>query len=82
MNTRYNIFPIICLLFFACSDVNENVPSEKIINEPGLYPISINHKYGYIDKTGKIVIEPQFDFALSYFEDLAVVLSGDKFGFI
>jgi hypothetical protein len=27
-----------------------------------LFPISQNGKYGYIDKKGKIAINPQFDF--------------------
>jgi len=43
-------------------------------------------KYGYIDKTGKIIINPQFDDAESFSEGLAAVRIGDyrtgKYGYI
>jgi len=40
-------------------------------------------KYGYIDKTGKVVIEPQFfDEAWDFYEGLAMVKVGDKWGYI
>ena len=37
---------------------------------------------GYIDKTGNIVIEPQFDFAHRFSGELAQVHVGDKIGYI
>jgi hypothetical protein len=43
-------------------------------------------KYGFIDKTGEMVIEPQFDWAFQFSEGLAVVMVGDeipgKWGYI
>ncbi|WP_017656110.1 WG repeat-containing protein [Fortiea contorta] len=39
----------------------------------GLAVINVNGKYGYIDKTGKIVIPPQFDQAKAFSEGLAAV---------
>ena len=27
----------------------------------GIYPIQVNHKFGFIDKSGKVVVVPQFD---------------------
>lgn len=39
-------------------------------------------KYGYIDRTGKISIKPQFDFAGNFSEELAVVEVNGKFGYI
>ena len=43
-------------------------------------------KWGYIDKSGKFVIDPQFDYAEGFSEGLAAVRSGDektgKWGFI
>lgn len=42
----------------------------------------VTYKYGYIDKTGQIVAEPQFDDAPFFSEGLAVVSIGDKYGYI
>jgi hypothetical protein len=39
-------------------------------------------KTGFIDKTGKLVIKPQFDSAFPFSEGLAKVRIGDKAGFI
>ncbi len=44
----------------------------------GLFSIIRNGKYGFIDKTGQIVINPQFKFAWSFSEGLAAVEIGDK----
>jgi WG containing repeat len=47
-----------------------------------LYPIQLKNKWGYIDKTGKIIIQPQYEFADRFTNDRAVVKSGELFGFI
>ena len=39
-------------------------------------------KYGFIDKSGKVVIEPQFDDAEDFSEGLAQVGKDGKWGFI
>ena len=39
-------------------------------------------KYGFIDKSGKMVIEPQFDGASDFSEGLAQVEKDGKWGFI
>ena len=39
-------------------------------------------KYGYIDKSGKVVIEPQFDYVRDFSEGLAVVEKDGKWGVI
>jgi hypothetical protein len=39
-------------------------------------------KWGYIDKTGKYIINPQFDEAMGFNEGLASVRIGDKWGYI
>ena len=53
------------------------------------FPVKQNGKFGYIDKTGKIVIPPQFDSVViaqeqgsSFTEGLAAVQVGDKWGYI
>lgn len=48
----------------------------------GLFPIIKNGKWGYIDKTRKIVIKPQFDDVESFSEGLARVEIGYKKGYI
>jgi len=47
-----------------------------------LLPITQNGKCGYIDKTGKMVIKPQFDYSDGFYEGLARVQIGEKLGFI
>ena len=48
----------------------------------GLYPISVNGKYGFMDRSGKTVITPQFDSAGAFSEGLASVRVGNKWGYI
>jgi hypothetical protein len=45
-------------------------------------PAKLAGKWGYIDKTGNIVIEPQFDSAHRFSAELAQVHVGDKIGYI
>ena len=47
-----------------------------------LYPISVDDKFGYIDKSGKIVIQPKYDSVGYFSEGLAPVLVGNKYGYI
>ncbi|HDS30236.1 MAG TPA: WG repeat-containing protein, partial [Firmicutes bacterium] len=64
---------------------SENLIESKWFPE-GLAPVMIDGKWGFIDKTGKITINPQFDRAESFSEGLARVRLGDwktgKWGFI
>jgi hypothetical protein len=48
----------------------------------GLYPIAVDGKHGFMDKSGKTVIAPQFDDTGSFSEGLAAVKVGTRFGFI
>jgi WG containing repeat len=48
----------------------------------GLAAIKQGGKWGYLDKTGKMAIEPQFAEALRFSEGLAAVKNGDKWGYI
>src|ERR1051326_4328606 len=63
----------ISALFFTCAGR---------VTAQDLFPIEDKGKYGFIDKTGKVVINPQFDFAQNFSEDMAVVKVGGNSGFI
>lgn len=47
-----------------------------------LIPVCEDFKWGYIDKTGKYVIKPQFDLVGFFAEGLAAAWSGHKCGYI
>jgi hypothetical protein len=44
--------------------------------------VHVDGKYGYINKTGSIVIKPQFMYADNFSEGLAAVSENDKYGYI
>jgi WG containing repeat len=48
----------------------------------GLHPVSVEGKWGYIDKTGAIKIQPQFDGARDFSDGLAMVSVAYKWGYI
>ena len=62
--------------------------TDKFVNKPGcnsfsegLAPITVNGKSGYIDETGKIVIEPQWDLVTAFTGVVAAVVTFTKPGF-
>jgi hypothetical protein len=60
-----------------------NRPAERYKpDNSGLYPINVNGKYGFMDRSGKTVIAPQFDGTYGFSEGLAHVRVGDKWGYI
>ena len=49
----------------------------------GLVAVKSGEKWGFIDKTGKFAVNPQFDYAYGFADNgLAAVQSGDKWGYI
>lgn len=46
----------------------------------GPLTIKVGGKYGYIDRSGKIIVNPQFDGASSFFQGLAAVCLGKSCG--
>ena len=67
-------------LFFLYSCFSSPSAPQK---DRSLLPLQCsNNQSGYIDRTGKIVISPQFNEAHWFEDGLAVVKIGSKFGFI
>ena len=60
-----------------------NRPAERYkLDNGGLYRIAVNGKFGFMDRSGKTVITPQFDAAEDFSEGLAQVRVGAKSGYI
>lgn len=51
-------------------------------SQNNLLPFKQNYKWGYIDNTGKTIIEPNFDDASMFDKNIAIVRNQEKFGVI
>jgi hypothetical protein len=56
--------------------------SSKAKEPMGLFPAKVKGRYGFIDKTGKMILQPQFARAQMFSEGLAAVQINAKWGFI
>jgi hypothetical protein len=54
--------------------------TQRAVDDEYLFPVMQNGKWGYIDRTGKMVIQPQFEQAGGFTGELAVVSVGGKQG--
>ena len=76
MLKKYQSIIILFLLFVLVSCKNNEF-------NPNLYPVSLKDKWGYVDKSGKYVIIPQFSYADYFIDGLALVADeNEKFGYI
>jgi len=71
---------LLCLtVLFGCNSAqmqekqSNETQSEASSQSNNLFVIMVNKKYGFIDRAGKIVIEPQFEFANDFVEGLSLV---------
>ncbi|MFH1258481.1 MAG: WG repeat-containing protein [Elusimicrobiota bacterium] len=65
-----------CLAIFTLTLFAEQQKSTE--ESIALFRVEVNDKWGYIDKTGKIIITPQFDEARTFSEGLAAVATIEK----
>lgn len=63
------------------NDASDDVAIADGSTEP-LLPIRENGQWGYIDRNGRITIEPQFDRAWRFAGGYALVQDGESFGYI
>lgn len=81
MKSRINLFAILFAIFFisSCNDDGKKNSEIKLI------PVRNGNEFQYIDREGKIVINPQFSVATIFRDGLALVKtsgSEPKWGFI
>src|SRR5689334_17646234 len=74
---HHSILLLICLTVLFASFVG----AQKKQSED-LFVITVNSKRGFINKTGKVIIEPRFDEVEDFSENLAAVKVGDWWGYI
>ena len=79
---KFLFFCFISLALISCEQKKTTSGGLLFGDSNVLFPIVQDGKEGYIDKTGKIVINPQFDEAWTFSEGLAKVKIGNKLGYI
>jgi hypothetical protein len=62
--------------------VGSDFPEGWVGFSEGLTPVKVGNVWGYIDQSGKLVINPQFEEAQSFSEGLAAIKLGDRWGYI
>src|SRR5579872_4859299 len=69
----------ILLLLFSILIVSAQAPPGGV---SVLYPVAKNGKSGFMDKTGKLVIQAKYESAGDFSEGLASVSMAGKFGYV
>jgi hypothetical protein len=65
-------------LFRAFSDDAKEIGAERV----GLFQIVKDGKWGLMDRTGRTVLEPQFDYISAFSEGVAVAVTGNQYGLV
>ncbi|MGN0578320.1 MAG: WG repeat-containing protein, partial [Ruminiclostridium sp.] len=74
---------VICFLIFSNSAKNINSEADNLFHCGLLGVCNAERKWGFIDATGKYIINPQFDYTYGFNDSgLAAVEIGDKYGYI
>src|ERR1039458_3116755 len=82
MKTNLFLYFLFLSLPFESALAQIKTADQNINENSNLYVIKVCDKYGFINKAGKMIINPQFDNAHDFNDDLAVVKLGNKWGFI
>src|SRR6218665_1614478 len=73
------ITSFLLLVFLSASCTSSNSDGDKI---PLAAPVKMGAQWGYINKSGKTAINPQFDWAGEFEEGLALIRLGSKYGYV
>lgn len=73
---RVVVFFSVAILVSTGAVLSQNPESDA------LYPIERNGKWGYINRRGQVVVEPQFDYAWEFSERIGRISLKAKKGFI
>ena len=66
----------------STGDIHAGNPKDLSNQPPTLALVKIGTKYGFVDRSGKVAINPQFDYAGPFSQDLAPVRVEEKWGYI
>jgi WG containing repeat len=80
----FAVIYIVISVYFAINAIFAILPKfdDALPFKEGLANVKIDKYWGYIDKTGQIVIPPQFEEAKPFKEGLAMVKFGNEWGYI
>ena len=72
---------VVTLGFSSCQSGTDSAP-DSTTSETVFFPVVQDGMWGFIDVSGQVVIQPQFERAWPFSEERALVQSGDRYGFI
>jgi WD40 repeat protein len=81
MPLNKHTFRLFCCLVFhlvVCANYLAITAQERAV----LFPIERNDRWGYIDRSGKIIVEPRFEYAEEFSEGLGAVKVDGRWGFV
>ncbi len=70
------------LLLTGCAEDAEQQPADTADADAYLFPVRQGGQWGYIDRSGAMVVEPQFEAAYPFSEARALVRQGGQYGYI
>lgn len=80
---RFRSVIAVCVIALLVSCSSNCALNDSETPKASYYKITVNDKAGFIDANGKIIIEPQFDYAYDIFtEDVCYARVGDRQGLI
>ena len=82
---KRNNFQYFLLLFVyaICGLISQSVAQVAEKQNDYLYPVEVNGKWGFIDSTGTLLVQPKFRYANDFVNGLGLVyMESDTIGFI